>query len=106
MSPHGHCLGLNVLPKAYAMLWQTNVSKNGCDKKNVAAIALLYGNGQTGYLDIMMLKALYIQCFNKCFVIPINPDKNPNDIPSNASTQQWSFATKGPNKCMTLTKQW
>ena len=58
--------------------------------QNLATTILPYGNGQTGLWGIMMPNVLYVQCFNKLFGQSTDPGKHPDNIPTNASAQQWS----------------
>ena len=57
---------------------------------NLATISLPFGNDHAGFLSVMMQEVLYVQCFDDQFQPPLNLGKFPNDIPTNASTQQWS----------------
>ena len=58
--------------------------------QNLAAILLPFGTGLAGYLGIIMPDTLYIQRFNDPFQPPGNSSKYLDDIPANASAQQWS----------------
>ena len=58
--------------------------------QNLATISSPFCTGHAGFLGIMMLKALYVQCFNDPFQPPLHLGKYPDNIPTNASAQQCS----------------
>ena len=58
--------------------------------QNRPTISLPFGNGHARFLGIMMLAALYVQCFDDPFQPTLNLAKYPDNIPANVSAQQWS----------------
>ena len=55
--------------------------------QNLAIISLPFGNNHDGFLCIMMLEALYIQCFDNPFQLSLNPGEYPNNISAKMFTK-------------------
>ena len=74
--------------------------------QNLAAISSPFGTNHSGYLGIMMLKALYVQRFNDPFQPPINLSGwqclSPNSCAAlmNRHTQKWRSSAKRSNKIL------
>ena len=81
-----HGLGSNALPQTMRCLNKPTYPEMVVIHKeiyqNLATILSPFGTSHAGYLGIMMLGVLYVQCFNDPFQPSINPGEYPDNIPA------------------------